>query len=234
MKSYMLTNRTYQVIGFAGYGQNRILSACILYLSKYKEKILIIDYSETAELRAIIPLPKELEDKTNIVLSYHNLDYINADGMTQIQDFAFDYDIVLVDFGRNIAHSEAAECDCVYYLTDMLRHNILLLKHTRPVNHEHLILCDYFPGMQSAYIVAQELNFPSEGFTVLPYDDKEHIQMKTGIPIDQIMWRSFSSQTRHLVRMITDQLRSEVEDRSAIIPVRFGKSRMHGREKVWS
>ncbi len=237
----MLTNTQYRTIGFAGSGQLELIAGCAILLRKQSKKLLLMDFSKTAGLRSMIPLPKDLENAKNIVLSYREIDYINADDSTKIQDFAFDYDVVLVDFGRNLHHEEIRLCNEMFYITDMRRHNVLLLSQYEKKENQHVILKHFLPGGEVPESIAEELRIDLPHFFVLPYEEKEMIPFLCGTPIDKINFRCFSYDTRNLINDIIDEkivINNEMK-KDRPVKVKSKKSpierlRWKGREHVWS
>lgn len=199
----MLTDKeNNRIIGFAGCGQQECISGCaLLFLAEYK-KVLIMDFSEHGEMRNMIPLPSDLEEAKNIVLSYRKFDYVKAEGEMQIQDFSFDYDIVLVDFGSNLHHPEKEFCERIYYITDMCRHNILHLKSIKRENNDFLVLKNYMKEKGKAEPIAEELGFALSDFFVLPYEEKEAVQFLCESRIDEVNIGRFTSETKELLEEI--------------------------------
>ncbi|MFA9463294.1 MAG: hypothetical protein ACERKN_03270 [Velocimicrobium sp.] len=203
----MLIEKEYLAIGFAGCGQVELIAGCAAFYKKENKKLLCMDFSKTAALRSIIPLPQELEQTKNVVLSYRTIDYIHADPTSKIQDFAFDYDIVLIDFGREINHRQIEDCDKMYYVTDMLRHNVLLLKQCERIRNRHMVLKHYLPGGNPPETYAQELNIDIRELFVLPYVEKQMLPFLSGTSLDKIKDRCFGYDTKKLIKTIVKEER---------------------------
>lgn len=203
----MLTEKEYQLIGFAGCGQLELIAGYTLSLWKQKKKLLLMDFSESKELRSMIPLPIELEVARDMVLSYHEIDYVCAGQTARIEDFGFEYDVVLADFGRKLKHLQLAECDAVCYITDMCRQNVLLLKHRQDLANQHIVLKHFLKGRQEAESIREELNVTEEAFSVLPYEERELLTFLSGVPLNHITPHCFSHETKRFVKQRMKQLR---------------------------
>ncbi len=236
----MLTKTEYRTIGFAGSGQIECIAGCAILLRKQGKKLLLMDFSKTAELRSMIPLPKDLEYARNFVLSYREYDYINADDSTNVEDYAFDYDFVLVDFGRNIHHAQIGVCNEMFYITDLRRHNVLILKQYEKTENQHVILKHFLPGGETPESIAEELNIDLTHLFVLPYEEKEMIPFLCGTPIDKINFRHFSYDTRNLISHIINEKNEIIYEPNKVQGL--GKKPRNiierfcwkGREHVWS
>ena len=200
----MSIEKDYRVIGFAGCGQKELIAGCVIYLMKKNNKILLMDYTNNGELRSMISLPKDLENVKNVVLSYRDIDYVKAEKGISIQDFAFEYDVVLADFGINFEYVATAECDQVYYITDMCRHNVLLLKQCSQKGNEYFVLKHFLSGGEAPETYAEELNTDIEKLIVLPYEEKEIRPFLCGTRLDKINLRCFSHDTKQLIKSIVD------------------------------
>lgn len=200
----MSIEKEYRVIGFAGCGQQALIAACTLFFLKKNKKVLLMDYSKMAELRSMISLPRDLEEIKNVVVSYRNIDYIKAEGNVSIEDVAFDYDVILVDFGTNLVFAEKEVCDEQYYITDMRRHNVLQLKECSHREHEYFVLKHFFPGVETLEFYAEELKLAKEELIVLPYKEKEIVPFLSGTHLDKISTGCFSQETKRFIKEIVE------------------------------
>lgn len=216
-----------RVIGFAGCGQQELIGGSALLFSKLNKKILIMDYSSEKELRNIIPSPSSLEGAKNVVLSYQSLDYIYAEEVVEISDYSFDYDIVLVDFGRNALHPERSKCSEVYFITDMCRHNKMDLKGIHRKENEFLVLKHFLSGQKEAELIAKELGFSLSDVYVLPYDEKEAAQFLCEARIEELRYGYFAKETKELLENLVRDGDEEQVYKTAI------KSLEKGRRALW-
>ncbi|MEG1457867.1 MAG: hypothetical protein RR056_05270 [Acetivibrio sp.] len=188
-----------RIIGFAGCGQQELISGTALLFEKLNKKILLMDFTDFGELRNLIPLNRDFEKAKNIVLKYREVDYIYADAGTEMEDYIFDYDIILADFGRNITHEEIKKCSQVYYVTDMCNHNILQLKEIIKKEEAHLVLKNYLKEKGDADYVAEELNFSCDNFYVLPYEEGEAMQFMSEAKLENLKYANFTRETKGLL-----------------------------------
>lgn len=206
MRLFMLTEKEYQLIGFAGCGQLELIAGYVLSLQKQHKKLLLMDFSGSRELRSLIPLPAELENTCDMVLSYREIDYVRAGQAARVEDFGFEYDVVLADFGRKLYHPELSACDTVCYVTDMCRQNVLLLKHRQESGNRHIVLKHFLKGEQEAESIREELNAAKDNFVVLPYEERELLTFLLGIPLDRITPNCLSLATKRFIKQWMNQL----------------------------
>lgn len=127
-------------------------------LSLLDKKVLVVDHTLNHEVMRIIRAVEDVneEDSGAVVVEFCGMDVtmcdvrVGAVGDSSSVDI-LNYDVVLIDFGENVADSECALlCGRTYFVFDMYRHTAEILKNAI-----------FSPDRESAIIFRDELSVSS-------------------------------------------------------------------------
>ena len=135
-----------KIIGFLGAEKYDILLYLSRILTRLKQRVLLVDYSENRALTYCIPMPggctglvtfhesntmsPEARD-CNVYdekISYEGVDFLIEPRYRDLLQVREEYDIILVDFGFQVYSQLIRECSQVFLCVDQQLHNICQLK----------------------------------------------------------------------------------------------------------
>lgn len=174
-------------IGFFGYEQYEVISWLSYIFQSLDKKVLIVDYSESHEMKNFIMLPNDLIVR-DTVFEYRNIFYIDAKNHTKgfLKDIIEmeDYDILMVNFGTNFnLCSLFSYVESLLYVTDMSINHIDIVKQAKDkgiCKKENLLLKRYYPQKISLKSITEDISISEEQVFVREYDLQEEMQIIYG------------------------------------------------------
>jgi len=136
-----------KIIGFVGAEKYDILLYLSRILSRLKQKILLVDYSENRALTYCIPstireicgeyIKKQKAEVMEEKISYLDVDFMMEPRYRDLLLVKEEYDLILVDFGYQVHSQLLSECSQIFLCVDQQLHNICQLKPLKRVM-EHI------------------------------------------------------------------------------------------------
>ena len=159
------------VLGFIGIENFEIILYLSRILRKLERKVLLIDYSETAELASCIPIPEGLDPEDDII-THFGIDFTSKQINQDVRD---EYNDILINFGFNWTHiSETQYCTSIIFIINQLQHNIKRLASFTSIGSEaadkSLIIKDVVNSKISPEYIADQLKV-KENVCVLNFDE---------------------------------------------------------------
>ncbi len=201
------------VAGFLGIETYDIILYVSILLLNLKQKVLLIDNSETEALTYCVPIPESLNPKVNKI-NFRNIDFMKD---RNVSDFIREYDYILIDFGFKTMHKDISNCSQIFLVTDKQQHNISRIQNIKLIQADtYLIIKDMIRKDNITYLLEnlKENKINIKMYYALYYDDADKENMIALQYSNDIKFKNLSAQLKYLLNQLISETfkfnRSEV------------------------